>query len=116
MTDIVRAEQLVRSVVDNCACPVTVKIRSGPHRGSICAPDFSRMAEANGAAAVAVHGRTWTQGFSGEADWKIVAAVKKEVAIPVFGNGDVQNYAEAMTRMRQSGCDGILIGNAQTGT
>ncbi len=94
MANIALAEQLVRAVVDNCSCPVTVKIRSGPNPNAVCAPEFARMAETNGASAVAVHGRTWKLGFSGEADWQIIATVKKEVAIPVFGNGDVQNYAD----------------------
>ena len=115
MADISLAEQLVRAVVDSCSCPVTVKIRSGPDHHSICALDFSLMAEANGASAVAVHGRTWKQGFSGAADWQIIAAVKKAVKIPVLGNGDVKNYPEALTRMHQSGCDGILIGRAAIG-
>lgn len=115
MTDIGLAEKNVRAVVDNSTCPVTVKFRSGPDLKNICAPDFSQMAESNGAAAVAVHGRTWKQGFSGEADWQIIEAVQKRVAIPVLGNGDVQNYTEAMTRLQQHGCDGILIGRAAIG-
>ena len=115
MTDIGLADKIVRAVVDNSTCPVTVKLRSGPDNNNICAPDFSRMAEANGAAAVAVHGRTWKQGFSGEADWQIIETVQKGVTIPVLGNGDVQNYAEAMSRLQQHGCDGILIGRAAIG-
>jgi nifR3 family TIM-barrel protein len=115
MTDIRLAEKIVRGVVKNCSCPVTVKIRSGPDRTQIRALDFSLMAENNGAAAVAVHGRTWKQQFSGEAEWQIVADVKKAVKIPVLGNGDVENHAEAMTRMRQTGCDGVMIGRAAIG-
>ena len=115
MTDIKLAENIVRRVVENCSCPVTVKIRSGPDSSHICALDFSLMAEDNGAAAVAVHGRTWKQQFSGEADWQVVADVKQAVKIPVLGNGDVENHAEALTRMRQTGCDGVLIGRAAIG-
>ena len=115
MTDIGLAEKIVMGVVENCSCPVTVKIRSGPDSTRICALDFSRMAEDNGAAGVAVHGRTWRQQFSGEADWQIVKAVKEAVSIPVFGNGDVENYERAMTRMHQTGCDGVLIGRAAIG-
>lgn len=115
MSDIRLAEKIVRAVVDNCSCPVTVKMRSGPDSTAICALDFSLMAEANGAAAVAVHGRTWKQQYSGQADWRIVADVKQGVKIPVFGNGDVENYTGAMTRMHQSGCDGVLIGRAAIG-
>ena len=115
MTDIRLAEKIVRGVVENSSCPVTVKIRSGPDSVRICAADFSRMAEENGAAAVAVHGRTWKQQFSGEADWQIVKAVKQAVKIPVLGNGDVENHTGAMTRMQQTGCDGVLIGRAAIG-
>jgi tRNA-dihydrouridine synthase B len=115
MTDIQRAEKIVRAVVDSCSCPVTIKIRSGPDSRSVCAPDFSLMAEANGAAAVAVHGRTWKQQFSGAADWRIVSEVKQAVGIPVFGNGDVMNHTDAIARLHQSGCDGILIGRAAIG-
>ncbi|NNK14768.1 MAG: tRNA dihydrouridine synthase DusB [Desulfofustis sp.] len=115
MTDLPLAEKIVKAVVEKCPCPVTVKIRSGPDSAHICALDFSLMAEDNGAAAVAVHGRTWKQQFSGEADWQIVADVKREVKIPVFGNGDVKNHAEAIIRMHQTGCDAVLIGRAAIG-
>ncbi len=115
MRDIGLAEKIVRAVVDNCSCPVTVKIRSGVDSTAICALDFSLMAEANGVAAIAVHGRTWKQQYSGQADWRIVANVKQGVKIPVFGNGDVENYTGAITRMSQSGCDGVLIGRAAIG-
>ena len=115
MTDIRLSEEIVRGVVENCSCPVTVKIRSGPDSAHICATDFSRMAEENGATAVAVHGRTWKQQFSGEADWQIVKAVKQAVKIPVLGNGDVENHEMAVTRMQQTDCDGVLIGRAAIG-
>ena len=115
MTDIRLAEEVVRGVVENCSCPVTVKIRSGPDSANICAADFSLMAEENGAAAVAVHGRTWKQQFSGEADWQIVKVVKQAVKIPVLGNGDVENHEAAMIRMQQTDCDGVLIGRAAIG-
>jgi nifR3 family TIM-barrel protein len=115
MTDIRLAEKIVRAVIENCSCPVTVKIRSGPDSTAVCALDFALMAEANGVSAVAVHGRTWKQQFSGQADWQIVADVKQRVRIPVFGNGDVEHYADAMGRMLQFGCDGVLIGRAAIG-
>ncbi|MGI9535768.1 MAG: tRNA dihydrouridine synthase DusB [Desulfocapsaceae bacterium] len=115
MTDIVLAEKIIKAVIAGSSCPVTVKIRSGPDSKSICAPDFTRMAEANGVSAVCLHGRTWKQGFSGEADWTIVKKVKDSATIPVLGNGDVHNSEQALTRMRESGCDGILIGRAAIG-
>ena len=115
MTDIGLAEKIVKKVVDHSSRPVTVKIRSGPNQNTICAVDFALMAEANGAAAIAVHGRTWSQGFSGEADWAIVETVKQAVNIPVLGNGDVKNYPDAISRLERYGCDGILIGRAAIG-
>lgn len=115
MTDVKLAEQIVRGVVDNSRCPVTVKIRSGPDTNHICAGDFASMAENNGASAVAVHGRTWKQGFSGQADWHVVSDVKQRISIPVFGNGDIVTYDQALQKMDQSGCDGVLIGRGAIG-
>ena len=115
MTDMELAEKIIRAVVDLSSCPVTVKIRSGPDRNTICATEFSRMAEANGVSAVCVHGRTWKQGFSGQADWSIIKEVKESLTIPVLGNGDVQTYADGLKRLEEFGCDGILIGRAAIG-
>ena len=115
MTDIGLAEKIVKAVIDSSSCPVTLKIRLGPDRTRICAGDFTRMAQTNGVSAVCVHGRTWKQGFSGEADWTIVKEIKKSAVIPVLGNGDVQSCEQALTRMRESGCDGVLIGRAAIG-
>lgn len=115
MTDIGLAEKIIRAVVDSSSCPVTLKIRSGPDSKTICAGDFTRMAQTNGVSAVCVHGRTWKQGFSGVADWAIVKEAKASAVIPVLGNGDVQSSEQALTRMRQSGCDGVLIGRAAIG-
>ncbi|MCG6929768.1 MAG: tRNA dihydrouridine synthase DusB [Desulfofustis sp.] len=115
MKDLKQAERIVCEVVKNSRCPVTVKLRSGPELNHICAGEFAIMAENSGAAAVAVHGRTWHQGFSGSADWSVVADVKQRVSIPVFGNGDILSYDQAVQQMQQTGCDGILIGRAAIG-
>jgi nifR3 family TIM-barrel protein len=115
MTDIVNAEQIIRSVVASAGCPVTVKFRSGPDLRTINVTEFVRMSEAQGVSAITVHGRTWSQGFSGAADWQIIAEVKRTSSIPVIGNGDICTYADAMQRMAQSGCDGVMIGRAALG-
>lgn len=115
MTDIDLARKIIRQVVAHATCPITIKIRSGPDHNTRNGVEFSRMAEANGAAALAVHGRTWKQEFSGRADWQVVASVKQAVSIPVIGNGDVTSYDQAQKRMAETGCDGVMIGRAALG-
>ncbi|MFQ5475199.1 MAG: tRNA dihydrouridine synthase DusB [Candidatus Nanoarchaeia archaeon] len=100
-------EKLV-SAVDK---PVTVKIRSGPSKNRINAVEVAKIAEASGAAAVTVHARDARQGYSGKADWDLIADVKKNVDIPVIGNGDV-NSPEAFAKRLESGVDYIMIGRA----
>jgi tRNA-dihydrouridine synthase B len=115
MGDIALAGEIIRQSVASTSCPVTIKIRSGIDTNSINAREFALMAEANGASAVAVHGRTWKQGFSGRADWQIVKDVKQAVTIPVIGNGDVTTYREAHEKIEQYGCDAVMIGRAAIG-
>ncbi|OQX11149.1 MAG: tRNA dihydrouridine synthase DusB [Desulfobulbaceae bacterium A2] len=109
------AERIVRRVVARAKYPVTVKFRSGWDDRQLTAPDFARRMEAAGAAAVIVHGRTWAQGFSGQAEWNIIRRVKEAVRIPVVGNGDVTSHAEGLRRMQESGCDAVMIGRAALG-
>ena len=115
MKDAYLAATIISEVCNNTNLPVTVKIRTGWNHDSIVAPDFAKMAEDNGASAIAVHGRTWSQGFVGQVDWQTIARVKKNVAIPVIGNGDVNTYQEALQFMDNTGCDGIMIGRAALG-
>lgn len=108
-------EQFVRAAVQHTPQPVTVKIRLGydeEHRNAV---ECALAAEAGGASAVAVHGRTRTQMYSGEADLAGIAAVKRAVKIPVFGNGDVHDGASALRMFRETGCDAVLIGRAARG-
>ncbi len=109
------AEAIIRKIVARVALPVTVKIRSGRDRQSINAPVFAQMAEEAGAAAIIVHARTWSQGFSGEIDPEIIARVKEAVSIPVIGNGDVTSCRQARQMMAGTGCDGVMIGRGALG-
>lgn len=112
----VLAARIIRAVVAHSRVPVTVKFRSGWDHRNIIAPAFARMAEECGAAAVTVHGRTWSDGFAGSADWGIIRQVKESVRIPVIGNGDVKSRADAARMLAETGCDGVMIGRAAIGT
>ncbi|MCI9382116.1 MAG: tRNA dihydrouridine synthase DusB [Dorea sp.] len=95
--------------------PVTVKIRKGFDDAHVNAVEIARIVEEAGGAAVAVHGRTREQYYSGKADWEIIRRVKEAVSIPVIGNGDVDSGETASAMMRQTGCDGVMIGRAAQG-
>ena len=109
------AAEIIRAVVKNTSKPVTVKFRTGWNHHMITAPDFAMMAEDAGAAAVAIHARTWTDGFSGEVDYDVVATAKKKLHIPVIGNGDIHMYDDGLRIMNETGCDGVMIGRAALG-
>lgn len=109
------AREIIRQVVANTDRPVTVKIRTGWTHDTINAPEFARMAEEAGAAAITVHGRTWSDGFSGTVDWGVIARVKEAVSVPVIGNGDLTSYADGLAMMAATGCDGVMIGRGSLG-
>ena len=115
MRDPKLAEAILASLVKSTRKPVTVKIRKGFDEDHVNAVEIARVAESCGVAAVAVHGRTREQYYSGQADWDIIARVKDAVSIPVLGNGDVDSPQRAEEMLRQTGCDGILIGRAAQG-
>ena len=109
------AEQIISKTVKATKKPVTVKIRKGFDDNHVNAVEIAKIAEDCGAAAVAVHGRTREQYYSGKADWEIIRQVKEAVSIPVIGNGDVDSPASAKAMQEQTGCDGIMIGRAARG-
>jgi nifR3 family TIM-barrel protein len=109
------AAEIIREVVRNSESPVSVKFRRGIDAKTINCVDFAKMVEGSGAAAISIHGRTWSQGFTGEADWQSISDVKKAVHLPVIGNGDIRSYAHAMKQLQTAGCDGIMIGRGALG-
>lgn len=108
-------EKIVSHTVKAIRKPVTVKIRKGFDDSQINAVEVAKAAEAGGASAVAVHGRTREQYYAGNADWEIIAQVKQSVAIPVIGSGDVTDGASAEKLLKETGCDGVMIARAARG-
>ncbi|MCM1101904.1 MAG: tRNA dihydrouridine synthase DusB [Clostridium sp.] len=115
MRDSKLVERILGSLVKATKKPVTVKIRKGFDDSSVNAVEIARIAEACGVSAVAVHGRTREQYYSGRADWDIIAKVKEAVSIPVLGNGDVDSPEKAAEMLERTGCDGVMIGRAAEG-
>ncbi|MEW6518779.1 MAG: tRNA dihydrouridine synthase DusB [Thermodesulfobacteriota bacterium] len=109
------AARIIRQVCANTTRPVTVKFRSGWTRQSINAPEFARMAEEAGAAALTIHARTWSDGFSGTVDWEVIARCKEAIRIPLIGNGDINSYEQGLAMMKETGCDGVMIGRGCLG-
>ena len=109
------AGKIIKALVKMQKKPVTIKIRKGFDDTCINAVEMAQIAEENGASAVAVHGRTREQYYSGKADWDIIKKVKKAVSIPVIGNGDIFKPQDAADMLEYTGCDAVMIARGAQG-
>lgn len=107
--------EIVQAVKNAVSVPITVKIRSGWDEQNINAVEVAKICEKAGASAIAIHGRTRSQGYSGKANWEIIRQVKESVSIPVIGNGDILNYKDAKRMLELTKCDAVMIGRGCLG-
>ncbi len=106
------AEKIVRSVVNAVKVPVSVKVRAGWDYSLFAAPDLAHRFQDAGAQMLTLHARFAKQGFDGQADWDLIKRLRDSVSVPLVGNGDVKTPEDALTMMRETGCDGVMVGRA----
>jgi nifR3 family TIM-barrel protein len=110
LRDLRELEVILRAVRAAVRIPLTIKMRAGWDEKNIVAVEVARLAEDVGVQAVAVHPRTRTQGYQGAADWTLIRAVRRALRIPVIGNGDIREPADALRMVKETGCDAVMIG------
>ena len=115
MKDIYLASKIIKATVGATKLNVSVKFRKGWDNNSVNAIEFAKMCEDSGASYIAVHGRTRSQGYAGVADWNIIKEVKKNVKIPVIGNGDISSVYDAQKMIDETGVDGVMVGRGALG-
>jgi nifR3 family TIM-barrel protein len=111
-----QSEALLKAVRKSIRIPLTIKMRTGWDKSGTQAVGLAEMAEACGVDAIAVHPRTATQGFAGQADWSIIAAIKERVNIPVIGNGDIFAAEDAVKMQQETSCDAVMVGRKAIGS
>lgn len=115
LKDLNLAEAILSAIKKRITIPLTVKIRTGWDCNSIVADEMLKVAEDCGANALAVHARTRSQGYGGNADWSIIGRLKERATIPIFGNGDVWSAEDVLRMLDMTGCDGVMIGRGALG-
>jgi len=112
LRDPITAERIVASVVRAVSVPVTVKVRAGWDWSLFAAPELAARFQDAGAQMITLHARFAKQGFEGEADWKLLERMRSAVSVPLVGNGDVRTGDDALRMLRETGCDGVMVGRA----
>jgi tRNA-dihydrouridine synthase B len=112
LRDLTLTNEILMAAVENTKSPITIKMRTGWEADSDVFLEAGKMAEKAGVAAITLHPRSRSAGFSGKSDWSKIGTLKKEVAIPVIGNGDINSPQDAADMLNQTGCDAIMIGRA----
>lgn len=115
LKDLNRAGEILSSIRKRINIPLTIKIRTGWDHNSIVALEMLKVAEASGVDALAVHGRTRSQGYGGKADWALIGQVKEKACIPIIGNGDIESPQDVTKMIAATGCDGVMIGRGALG-
>lgn len=115
LTDLDRLERVTMAVVNAVSLPVTAKIRIGWDQNSTNAPDVAKVLERSGVRWITVHARARSEKFAGQAHWEVIGQVKQAVSLPVIGNGDVKAPEDADRMIRETGCDGVMVGRGSFG-